>query len=86
MGKTQEPPSEALPTAPEIQRVAVAPWCTDVFTSWDDQIAHQRRESQMVLRLALNRLVLGGSVADLGKLHGPLTKAAAQMRADGSCL
>ena len=35
---------------------------------------------------ALNRLVLGGFVADLGKLHGPLAKAAGRMRADGSCL
>lgn len=34
----------------------------------------------------LNRLVLGGFVSDLGRLHGPLAKAAARMRADGSCL
>jgi hypothetical protein len=38
------------------------------------------------LSSALNRLVLEGFVADLGRLHGPLAKEAARMRADGSCL
>jgi hypothetical protein len=34
----------------------------------------------------LNRLVLGGFVADQDTLHDPPAKAAARMRADGSCL
>jgi hypothetical protein len=35
---------------------------------------------------AVNRLVLREFAADLCKLRGPPAKAAAQMRADGSCL